>query len=153
VIETLARFIVPYIAARQHDTVVSEAELNGVMTFVLDELEASDLPPHEYHNLSKSGMAILQTLLGMPIRQATLTDFKRPMFKELEGQIPEPQPPAPPPTMPEDIPQPPVMDETPTRQMFISQIPIFYDRTRANPSKRRPPIRDLPDPKKPKSDG
>lgn len=151
VIDTIARFVVPYIAARQGDTMVSEAELNGVMTFVLDALEATDLPPHEYHNLNKGGMKLLQSLLSSPLRQATLTDFKRPMFKELKSQLPDPPQKTPTPTKPADIPEPPITEETPTRQMFVSSIPIFYGPNR-KPTKRRPPIPDLPDHLKGESD-
>jgi len=152
VIDTLARFVVPYIAARQGDALVSEAELNGVMTFVLDELEAADLPPHEYHNLNKDGMKLLQSLLSSPLRQATLTHFKRPMFKELKAQMPQPPEETPTPTRPADIPEPPITEETPTRQMFVSSIPIFYDRSRKQSAQRRPPIPDLPDHLKRKPD-
>jgi hypothetical protein len=69
VIVMLARYIAPYIVARQNSDSVSEFELHGVMDLVLEELEAGDLPREEYRQLRDDGAALLRQMLGATVIQ------------------------------------------------------------------------------------
>lgn len=145
VLAVFAGYIVPYVATRQSDAVISEAELRGVMTIVLDELEARDLPAARYNRLCSEGMALLQALLQSPVQTIPLTEFVRPIFQTLKT----PTPPAPPPPPP-DIPETDRLEHLKTQEMFVSKIPMFFKPPQKNgeldPKKPRPPV---PPPAKP----
>lgn len=154
VIRVIAGYIIPYIAVRQGERLISEAELDGVMRHVLDDLEASDLKPAVYDRVRRAGVTVLQDLLKANVKQIALTDFIKPIFQGLPPtELPKFEPPKPdvqppPPTLPETPPEAPrKMD---TQVMFASKIPIFFKKPPTNDDKggKRPP---LPPPgKKPK---
>lgn len=154
----------PYLAIRQplqHQ--VTDLELRGLITYLLDELEARDLKHADYEALRENSVVLLKQMLRATVRHISLTSFDRPILDTI-------QPPPPPPTIPanddsqqtQTIPKAPdlVPDQsrkqirhdletlpdddapvTPTEQMFISKIPI----PRATGKWRRPPVRKLPD--------
>lgn len=133
VIRVLAGYAAPYIARRQ-GTMPSDAELRGVLVYMLDELEASDLPRVRYENLVQTSMDLLRRLCQQPMRQITLTDFSRPVFGEEPAQ---PQPPA---TIPD---QPKQSDDE--KPLFSTDIPVFFERKPRSKTGRKPPLPDLPD--------
>jgi hypothetical protein len=160
VMRALAGYITPYLAARQGEKLISEAELRGVITMVLEDLEGNDLPTPQYDRLCSEGMALLRTLRTLPLYHVSLTGFKRPLFQEL--QIPQPPPPPPPPNLPEigkvpaavkpsgepaktegaTEPVEPIKSET--QELFASKIPIFFKRNgnggNGDKPKPRPPV-------------
>lgn len=133
VIRVLAGYAVPYVARRQ-GTMPTDAEIRGVLVYMLDELEASDLPRVTYENLVQKGMDVLRRLCQQPLRQITLTDFSRPVFGE------EPTQPQPPTTIPDQPKKP-----GDTGRLFSTDIPVFFDRKPRQKTQRKPPLPDLPD--------
>ncbi|QPC83577.1 hypothetical protein G4Y79_04115 [Phototrophicus methaneseepsis] len=130
VIRAIAGYAVPYAAQRQ-GTKPSEAELRGIMTYMLDDLEAGDMPRAAYEALAQYGIQSLRQLCQQPVRHIALTDFVRPIFGE---QTPRPS------TIP-DQPQ----AEQETDGLFTSEIPIFFRRQQNGPNPpRKPPLPDLP---------
>lgn len=77
VMRVLAGLIIPYIALRQVDGKASRAELRGMIEMMLDELEASTLPPAKYTHIRDRGIILLDTLLKSEVRQVSLTNFSR----------------------------------------------------------------------------
>ncbi|MDX1992721.1 MAG: hypothetical protein SF029_10035 [bacterium] len=77
VIQALAGFVTPYLAARQHRP-ISELELSGLMHTVLDELQAEDLPRARYTQIHDAAVAQLGRMLQVRIHMITLTPFDRP---------------------------------------------------------------------------
>lgn len=132
----IAGYIIPYVAARQGETHLSEAELRGVMMMVMDELDADTLPTPSYNKLLSEGIGVLRALIELPIKHITLTEFARPIFQELK--TPTPPPPPPPPTVPEP-------GKIVTKELFTSSIPIFYQKLSSASSddkpKSHPPVR------------
>lgn len=144
VIQVMSGYVVPYLASRQAQALTSEAELRGLMSIVLEELEAHDLPRERYDLLLTDGVGALRRLLALPLQHVSLTDFDRPVFDAIP-QRPE--------SMPVDKAADPVYTletlneeadepQTPTEQMFV--VPISVK------SKRRPPIPDLPEKDEPR---
>ena len=80
VLYNFATCLVPFVAMRQDEPIISEAELRGVMTILMDELEAGDLPQRHYAHLCREGIDPIKQLLLSPIHQVALTDFARPLF-------------------------------------------------------------------------
>ncbi len=144
VIQVMAGFMLPYIALRQKEIIISELELRGLMDMVLDELEAG-LPYEEHRQLRKEGADILQGILSMQIRQLALMDFDRVLFYKNRR----------PSTLPEEQQLPntgyllPLLEDepeetTPTEELFSTPIPMFFERKQDDTSPRRPPVHDLP---------
>jgi hypothetical protein len=102
VMNVLAGFVTPYVAARQAQPTGSEVELFGLVGIVLDELEAGDLPRTRYEALRTECMAVIQRMLASPVRQITLTPFDRPIIGQTKPLT------APPDQLPEEKPQTPV---------------------------------------------
>jgi hypothetical protein len=73
VVEALARYITPYIAARQ-GVAVSDMELIGLIDMVLEALEANDLPREDYRQLRDAAIIQVRQLLAAPLRQERLTE-------------------------------------------------------------------------------
>jgi hypothetical protein len=164
VITALAGLVVPFIAARQSETRISEAELTGLMEYVLEELEAHDLPREEYRRLRDEGAALLRGLLTTPIRQIALTRAQRPLFndtssappitsdqKETTPAPPEPETAAAPgqsevgqPLPPPDLPEMPV-PESKASETPQTTDPIYFGPTTQRKGKRPPPLPPLPD--------
>lgn len=149
IIQTMAGIIAPYVAVRQDEQHISEAELRGVMDMVLDELEAQNLPFVDKNNLMLGGSRSLRMLLQLPLTHIALTDFTRPIFQPLEPGQPRDttQKTVPSPPVPPDLPEM-VGNRTPTRDLFSSPVPIFFNRqllggvrkgAQNNPPIRRPP--------------
>ncbi len=145
VIQVMAGFLLPYIAIRQKEPIISELELRGLMDMVLDELEAG-LPYEEHRRLRREGAEILQGMLAMQIRQLALMDFDQVLFFKNRR----------PPTLPEEQKLPstgyllPLLEDereetTPTEKLFSTPIPMFFERKQDDAGPRRPPVHDLPD--------
>ncbi len=136
VLVVLARYVTPYVAARQLDS-PSDLELFGLTDLLLEALEAGDLPRDEYRNLRDDGAAQLRRILAAPVRQRALT-APHPQLAAtfasipLDGFMPDPAAPAAPTSLP----------ETPTDSPFGPSIPVFFER-RAR-GKRPPPVPKLP---------
>ena len=143
VIRVIAGYIIPYIAVRQGERLISDAELDGVMRRVLEDLEAGDLKPAVYERVKRAGVAVLHDLLRAQVKQIALTDFIKPIFQNLPPtelprfEPPKPDVPPPPPTLPEAPPK--KMD---TQVMFASKIPIFFKKPDKSEDKgpNRPPV-------------
>lgn len=88
VIQRMAGYVAPFIFNRQMDSMVSEAELIGLMDLILEELEANTLPLESYRKLRADGIVILKNLLSVQIRQLLLTDFDQPLFTDSRRFIP-----------------------------------------------------------------
>ncbi|MCU0512845.1 MAG: hypothetical protein MUE40_09770 [Anaerolineae bacterium] len=135
VLRAFAGYIVPYIAVRQPVGVISQPELHGVMTMLLTDLEADDLPGARYDRLLNEGVALLHSLLESRVQTIALTDFARPLFQQL-------RPPAP--TPPPDIPEAEKLEQLKTREMFVSPVPIFFKpppaKSDRSGKKPRPPV-------------
>ncbi|MBI5670981.1 MAG: hypothetical protein HZC41_23555 [Chloroflexi bacterium] len=99
VIEALAGYVSPYVAARQNAPVVSEPELIGLMEVVLDALEATTLPFDAYRRLVNDGALLIRRLLASSIRQLPLTNFDRQIFSDSQKITPLPPEP---PVLPEE---------------------------------------------------
>ncbi len=93
VMRVLGQLIVPYIAQRQYDPRVTDAEIRGIVETALDDLEAADLPRSTYEALRHDSIALVRHLLNAPIRQIHLN------AAWLASLVAPP-----PPGLPEDIP-------------------------------------------------
>lgn len=103
VIRCMAGYVAPYIVQRQFESIVSEAELIGLMDLILDELEAASLGRDAYKALRAEGVALLKAMLSTAIRQLPLTEFDRQIFSDSQRIIPVQINPLPePPALPED---------------------------------------------------
>lgn len=166
VVEAMAGYLVPYVASRQAFTRQPDEELNELMTVILQSLVADNLAQPIYNMLLQDGIANIRALLALPIQHIALTDFDRPLFKD----VPKP------PTLPKAANQPaqitppaadtiPLVDSaarptddlpldlddleqiegsalTPTERMFIRPVDLQF--------KRKPPVPPPPfKPKKP----
>jgi|GEM_PF-6651641 len=157
VIQMLAGYIVPYVAMRQQTTSISDAEIRGLMTYILEELAADDLEKREYDRLWRQCAQIIRQLITLPIRQYALTSMKRPLFQQNHirpQQVPQqrsrPVPPRPPETgklnqdrLKEDAPdrKPPKKDQNKTQPM-----PIWFNiEDDIDDTKPRPPVIWSPD--------
>ncbi len=138
VLVVLARYVAPYVAARQADA-PSDLELFGLTDLLLEALEAGDLPRDEYRNLRDDGTAQLRRILASSVRQRPLAPTHPQLTATFalaasEGFVPEADAPtAPPPTS---------LPETPTESPFGPSIPIFFERRPRG--KRKPPVPPLP---------
>ncbi len=139
VLIVLARYVAPYVAARQADA-PSDLELFGLTDLLLEALEAGDLPRDEYRNLRDDGAAQLRRILASAVQQRPLAPPHSQLaatftLASSDGFVLEAaEPKAPPPTS---------LPETPTESPFGPSIPVFFDR-RAR-GKRKPPVPPLPD--------
>jgi hypothetical protein len=138
VLVVLARYVTPYVAARQSDT-PSDLELFGLTDLLLEALEAGDLPRDEYRNLRDDSAAQLRRILAQPVRQRALMPPHPQLAATFativpEGFIPDPVEPA--------TPQPPSLPETPSESPFGPSIPVFFDRR--SRGRRSPPVPKLP---------
>jgi hypothetical protein len=149
-IAVLGGYVAPFLALRQHDRMLSQAELRGVMQFILDELEAADLPRQKYTYLWQEGVKILLRLFKMDVEHYAVTSFARPLFEQIQQEQiqaehtpPQTQAPAQhrkPPPPPELLPEePPPVDETDSAELFQNNIPLFSS-ARKNGEQRRPPV-------------
>jgi hypothetical protein len=85
-IAVLGGYVAPFLALRQHDRMLSQAELRGVMQFILDELEAADLPRQKYTYLWQEGVKILLRLFKMDVEHYAVTSFARPLFEQIQQE-------------------------------------------------------------------
>ena len=145
VMAAMSGLVLPFIAKRQKELVVSVPELLGLMSIVLDDLEAGSLPHAEYNRLRDKGMEALRDILAHPIRQLALTRFDRALF--LRNKPPE--------TLPEErprdtgllplLPEEEEADTTPTEELFTRPIPMVFQPPGSNNRRRpRPPVRHPP---------
>lgn len=151
VIQILAGYIVPYIAMRQQTPSISDAEIRGLMTYILEELEADDLDKHEYDRLWRQCAQIIRQLLTLPIKQYSLTTMKKPLFQQnhvrpqqMPHQKARPAPPTPPETgnldpnrVKGDLPdrKMPKKDQNKTQPM-----PIWFNLGDDDDTKSSPPV-------------
>lgn len=142
-----ANYVVPYCAMRRPNQPVSIPELQGIVYFMLEDMEGLDVEPAIQRDLTQRGVDYLTRLLALPIQQQSLTPFLRKKFVYLAPEPPE-RPiaitPPPPPESPRRAPAPPPPPESPRppAPRFQSAIPIFFDlddRTDAPPPPVPPP--------------
>lgn len=88
IIELLAGYIAPYVAARRGTRSVANIELYGLIEKVLDKLDLGELDAQQYSVLRDEGTAILKQMLRMALRQLPLTPFDEPFFDEIEAGEP-----------------------------------------------------------------
>ncbi len=86
VIQVLAGYIVPYVAMRQKTNTISDAEIRGLMTYILDDLEADELDRGQYDAISRECTQIIRQLITLPIQQYSLTTMKKPLFQQVHIQ-------------------------------------------------------------------
>lgn len=72
VIQTMAGYIMPYIAVRQTAALLSRAELIGLIDMVLANLEGDDISPEARKHLHENGTRLLDTLINGQMRQYPL---------------------------------------------------------------------------------
>lgn len=138
VMQVLAGYVIPYVALKQHDKLISQAELRGIMSILVEELEGSNLPTVQINQMVAEGADILRHLLELPIQQVTLTSFARPLFQQLQQQGTPPPPPK-----PSSLPEPPPDEPfTETGQMFRVRIPLhpILGKNNADKPQRKPPV-------------
>ena len=83
IIQVLAGYIVPYVAMRQKTQTISEAEIRGLMTYILDELD-DELNRAIYDAIWKQCTQVIHQLLTIPIEQYSLTTMKKPLFQQTD---------------------------------------------------------------------
>jgi hypothetical protein len=139
-IEALAGYIAPFVAARQGAGSSSDIELRGLMDIVLEELEGGDLPREEYQRLRDQTAGLVKDLLALHVRQMPLTPPAHPILGVAASNAPSseaPSKPAPPQSLPEENPPP-------TAESGAQPgAPLFFER-KPGGSKPRPPVPGLP---------
>ncbi len=132
VTEAFANYVVPYCAMRRPNQPISIPELQGIVYFMLEDMEGLDVEPAIQRDLTQRGTDYLTRLLALPLQQQSLTPFLRKKFVYLAPEPPE-RPiaitPPPPPESPRRAPVPPPPPESPRPPdaRFQSAIPIFFD--------------------------
>jgi hypothetical protein len=149
VMEQLGRYVAPFLAMRHDDNRVTDAELRGVMQFMLDELEADDLDNAIYTHMWQEGIKILRYLLNMDMTHYAVTSAARHLILQFQREqlqvlhipqtpIAKPEehltPPPPPEMLPEE---PPPIEETDSAELFTSNIPLFPSIRRINDDVKR----------------
>ncbi|MDQ7027687.1 MAG: hypothetical protein Q9P01_19005 [Anaerolineae bacterium] len=137
VMEQLGRYVAPFLAMRQNDNRVTDAELRGLMQFMLDELEAQDLARAIFNHMWQEGIKILRYLLQMDVTHYAVTSAARPLMLQFQREqaqmihIPQTlnqkvdghkKPPLPPELLPEETPP---IKETDSEELFLANIPLF----------------------------
>jgi hypothetical protein len=151
VTQVLAGYIVPYVAMRQEKGNSSEAEIRGLMAYILDALEASDLEHDKYNRLTLEGARIIKQLITLPVRQYALTTMKKPLFQQthVEPQtMPERKPqPAPPTTLPETGSlDPSRLEQRKPKKTDTKSLPSWYNSSlKRGDTGRLPPVPLLPE--------
>lgn len=149
VMEQLGRYVAPFLAMRQKDNRVTDAELRGLMQFMLDELEAQDLASAIYNHMWQEGIKILRYLLHLDVTHYAVTSTARPLMLQFQReqaqmlhipQMPTKQPDAhikaPPP--PEMLPEEPLpIEETDSAELFQANIPLFPSNRRSGDDIKR----------------
>jgi hypothetical protein len=154
VIQMLAGYIVPYVAMRQKGRSVSEAEIRGLMTYILDDLQADDIGNDKYNVIMREGARVISQLITMPMQQYALTTMRKPLFQQVHLQpqaIPMQQKPVPAP--PQSLPEAGKKAENAEQKKKSTQeakaaastttMPIWFNGRRGN-SGRLPPVPLLP---------
>jgi hypothetical protein len=83
VVELLAGYVAPYIAARQGTRSVASIELQGLMDRVLNKLDLHNLTVDQYARVQEEGISLLKQMLKMYLHQLPLTPFDEPFFDDL----------------------------------------------------------------------
>ncbi|MGJ3239062.1 MAG: hypothetical protein ACFE0Q_10195 [Anaerolineae bacterium] len=154
VMHVLAGYVVPYVAIRQQTRIISEPEIRGLMTYILEELQADDLSPKQYAQLLDQCGSLIAQLIMIPIRQYSLTILKKPIFQSNQPQKPQLSDtgsrPAPPPTLPETGKLDPTKLKRPVpdrdKDSRTQKMPIWFDDEPDNPTKPQPPVPWKPGP-------
>jgi hypothetical protein len=105
IMEAFAHTIVPYIARHQR-TPANVAEIQGVLNFMLEDVEGTDIATAVYRDILAQGTRYITHLMALPLEQKTLTFFSRPHFQQL-GALPQD------PSMLPPAPSVPAIPETP----------------------------------------
>lgn len=111
VIEVMAGFVAPYVVERQKSRTIAPTELQDLMDKILQKLEAGDSSQPEYRQMRDQGVEILKQMLGMRLKQLSLTHFDEPFFSEIKSSMPTPSVP-PPISLPEE-------EETQSARPFV----------------------------------
>ena len=85
VIQVLAGYVVPYVAMRQKMRTTSDAEIRGLMTYILDELD-DELNRVTYDAIWRQCTQIIRQLLTIPIEHYSLTSMKKPLFQQTDAK-------------------------------------------------------------------
>jgi hypothetical protein len=157
-IQVMAGYVAPYIAQAQFRNQISEVEINGLMDWILDELEANTLPPAVTRKLRSDCAAIIKQILTAEMQPISLTDFDRPIFTESQRFVPV----EPPTTLPEagslewhlenppkpqtPAPSAPLPRESsePSGASANGSVPPLLPPRRERERRRRPPVPPLP---------
>ncbi len=131
VLLAFADYIAPYVAIRYGEP-LNPIELNGLIHYVLDDLEASNLQPVRRRQLVEACLSDVRALLTGRIRPRTLTSFARTLSEQL-------QPPAQPARLLDTPPPPPAERFGKTGPLFTSDIPIFFEPKQGDDGQSRPP--------------
>lgn len=169
-IQVMAGYVAPYVAQAQYKNQLSEVEINGLMDWILDELEANTLPPNIIRRLRSDGAAIIKNILTAKVQAISLTNYDRPIFTESQRIVPvqppttvpevgslewhlqnPPRPQTPTPSAP--LPQVPSGDMTPGNRSELPEqtspgangsVPPLMMPRRDSERRRRPPVPPLP---------
>lgn len=147
VIAAFANYVVPFVAANWQQRSVNLAEVQGILNFMLDDLEGQGIAPQVQRDILKRGSDYVTQLLGLPLQQQALTPFARAAFLHLAPEPPEVATSAaltlpPPPETPRAAPPPPEVPKPVPTTPFVSRIPIIFDaREPEDQSKSGAPVR------------
>lgn len=72
-IDRHAQYLIPYLALRHGQRPINEMELRGVVSFALQELDASNLAGTAYNWLMSQTIDVMRELLRQPVQQLPLT--------------------------------------------------------------------------------
>lgn len=140
VLKAFSEYLVPYVAIRYQET-MNEIELNGLMHYILEDLEAENLAPARQKALIAACMQDIKALLNGKIRPRTLTPFAKTLSEHVK-------PPVQPSRLLDTPPAPPTERFGKTGPLFTSDIPIFFEPKKDDKNaKPRPPV-PPPPPKK-----
>jgi hypothetical protein len=151
VIQMLAGYVVPYVAMRQKGRSVSEAEIRGLMTYILDDLQADDIGTEKYNSIMREGTRLISQLITMPMQQYALSSMRKPLFQQVHIQPQQPPmqqkpQPAPPSSLPETGKKAEDAKKS-TQEVKVAAstttMPIWFNGRRGNTG-RMPPVPLLP---------
>lgn len=91
-IETMASYLVPFVASRQPYTRVPDQEVETLMEAILARHAANDLSRPIYDVMLRDGMKIVRRLLEIPVQQIALTDFDTRLFADVPKPRTMPKP-------------------------------------------------------------
>lgn len=82
VIQIMAGYVVPYIAMCQETSKISSPEIRGLLAYILEDLESSNIERAKYNRITNNGEEFIKRLIALPFQQHTLTTMKKPLFQQ-----------------------------------------------------------------------